>query len=208
MRFPLLHLLAVALVALLFAAPVVAQEGMPSMPDMPVMPEAPNEMKPNNSMYGPAVPDTSRGPGFNFAIETGESSRQKLSTSVELVLFITLLTLAPAIVLSMTSFTRIIIVLSFMKRAMSIQEMPPSTVVTGLALFLSLFIMKPVYTAVYDDALSPTSKSRSASTKPANAPAGSCPSSCWARRATRISSSCIALPRRSHPSRLTTSRFI
>lgn len=155
MRFPLVHLLAVAFVALLFAAPVVAQEGMPSMPDMPAMPEAPKEMKPNNSMYGPAVPDTSRGPGFNFAIETGESSRQKLSTSVELVLFITLLTLAPAIVLSMTSFTRIIIVLSFMKRAMSIQEMPPSTVVTGLALFLSLFIMKPVYTAVYDDALSP-----------------------------------------------------
>ena len=65
----------------------------------------------------------------------------------------TLLTLAPALVLSLTAFTRIIIVLSFMKRAMSVQEMPPAMIVTGLSLFLTLFVMKPVLTELNDQVL-------------------------------------------------------
>ena len=97
------------------------------MPEMPKIPEPASELAPDkSSLYGPVVPGLTSGPGFQFQIDTGDESRGKLSTTVELVLFITLLTLAPAIVLSMTSFTRIIIVLSFMKRAMSIQEMPPN----------------------------------------------------------------------------------
>ncbi len=144
------------LACLLLASALLAQGQSFEMPAMPQVPEPPAEMAPDkSSLYGPVVPALSNGPGFKIQIDTGDETRGKLSTTVEMVLFITLLTLAPAIVLSMTSFTRIIIVLSFMKRAMSIQEMPPATVVTGLALFLSLFIMKPVYSQLYEEALNP-----------------------------------------------------
>ena len=67
----------------------------------------------------------------------------------------TLLTLAPAIMLTMTCFTRIVIVLTFLKRALSVQELPPSTVLTGFAFFLTLFIMRPVATDIYDTAYQP-----------------------------------------------------
>ena len=93
------------------------------------------------------------GGGSIFKLEIGDSNSKKLTSTVEIVLFMTLLTLAPALVLSLTAFTRIIIVLSFMKRAMSVQEMPPAMIVTGLSLFLTLFVMKPVLTELNDQVL-------------------------------------------------------
>ncbi len=102
----------------------------------------------------PAPSRSGGGASLSFDLGTG-GGPTKLSSAVEIVLFLTFLTLAPAIILSMTSFTRIIIVLSFMKRAMSIQEMPPSIVVTGLSFFLTLFIMKPVFSELNEKALAP-----------------------------------------------------
>ena len=67
----------------------------------------------------------------------------------------TLLSLAPALVMTMTSFTRIIIVLSFLKRAMSIQELPPRMVVTGFAMFMTIFIMTPVVSDIHATAYEP-----------------------------------------------------
>ncbi len=105
--------------------------------------------------FGPnPAPGKTGGPSLSVDLGTG-AGPTKLSSAVEIVLFLTFLTLAPAIILSMTSFTRIIIVLSFMKRAMSIQEMPPSIVVTGLSFFLTLFIMKPVFSELNNKALAP-----------------------------------------------------
>lgn len=95
------------------------------------------------------------GSGSLLNLQIGDPKSKRLTSTVEIVLLMTLLTLAPAILLTLTSFTRIIIVLSFMKRAMSIQEMPPSLVVTGLSFFLTIFIMKPVLVDLNEAALQP-----------------------------------------------------
>lgn len=83
------------------------------------------------------------------------SDPSSVSTSVKLLLLFTVLSLAPSILILMTSFTRIIIVLSFVRTALATQQMPPNQVLIGLALFLTFFIMAPVFGEVYDDALQP-----------------------------------------------------
>ncbi len=126
----------------------VAKKSVPAIPEMPGIPD--------RSLGSPSIgpPPPSNGPGIQVNLSAGDN-KTSLTTGIEIALFMTLLTLAPAIVMSLTSFTRIVIVLSFMKRAMSIQEMPPSLVVTGFAFFLSLFIMKPTLDKLYVDAWVP-----------------------------------------------------
>ena len=74
---------------------------------------------------------------------------------IQLVALLTVLSLAPSILIMMTSFTRIIVVLSFLRTAIGIQQTPPNTVMVSLALFLTFFIMAPTFQKVYDDALVP-----------------------------------------------------
>ena len=95
-----------------------------------------------------------QGPGISLQLNTGEGE-QKLGTAIEIVLLMTLLAMAPALVMTMTCFTRIVVVLSFLKRAMSMQDLPPAMVTTGFALFMTIFIMKPVATDIYDNAYTP-----------------------------------------------------
>ena len=152
---------------LLVAAMLLASGGRTSaqVPAMPAMPSMGSIKFPapklGKSFIGPlqakgsSSKSATRTPGIHVNIQTGDNGPEKLSTGLEIALFMTLLTLAPAIFLSLTSFTRIVIVLSFMKRAMSVQELPPSLVVTGFAFFLTLFIMKPTLTQVYDKAYVP-----------------------------------------------------
>src|SRR5690625_7807971 len=83
------------------------------------------------------------------------SDPSAISTSVKLILLLTILALAPGILILMTSFTRIIVVLSFVRTSLATQQMPPNQVLIGLALFLTFFIMAPVFGEVYDDALQP-----------------------------------------------------
>ncbi|HLR40978.1 MAG TPA: flagellar type III secretion system pore protein FliP [Virgibacillus sp.] len=83
------------------------------------------------------------------------SDPSSVSASVKLLLLFTVLSLAPSILILMTSFTRIIIVLSFVRTSLATQQMPPNQVLIGLALFLTFFIMAPVFGEVYDDALQP-----------------------------------------------------
>jgi flagellar biosynthesis protein FliP len=78
-----------------------------------------------------------------------------LSSSLQILLLLTALSLAPAALMMVTSFTRIIIVLSFMRNAISVPQMPPNQVLLGLALFLSIFIMAPVWRNVNSNALQP-----------------------------------------------------
>ena len=75
--------------------------------------------------------------------------------TIDIVILLTILTLLPSIVLMMTGFTRILIVLSFMRNALGMQQTPPNQVLVGLALFLTLFVMGPVVTSVYNDAYIP-----------------------------------------------------
>lgn len=74
---------------------------------------------------------------------------------VQLVLLMTVLSLAPAILMMMTSFTRIIVVLSFLRTALGLQQTPPNTVLISLALFMTLFIMQPVFQTAYETAFVP-----------------------------------------------------
>lgn len=77
------------------------------------------------------------------------------SQPLEVILLLTLIALAPSIIIMMTCFTRIIIVLSFLRSAMQLQSTPPNMVLTGMALFLTLFIMAPVFTEINDIAYQP-----------------------------------------------------
>ena len=77
------------------------------------------------------------------------------SQTLEIVLIITILSVAPSFLVMVTSFTRIVIVFSFLRNAMQTQSIPPNSVLTGLSLFLTLFIMWPTFTAINDNAYQP-----------------------------------------------------
>jgi flagellar biosynthesis protein FliP len=83
------------------------------------------------------------------------SSADNVSTSVKLLLLFTVLSLAPSILILMTSFTRIMIVLSFVRTSLATQQMPPNQVLIGISLFLTFFIMAPTFQEVNDEALTP-----------------------------------------------------
>lgn len=79
------------------------------------------------------------------------------SQSLEIILLITVLSVAPSFLVMVTSFTRIVIVFSFLRNAMQTQSIPPNSVLTGLALFLTLFIMWPTFTQINEEAYQPYS---------------------------------------------------
>ncbi len=85
----------------------------------------------------------------------GNEGGTEYSLSLELIIVMTLLSLLPSILILMTSFTRIIIVLSLLRQAMGTAQTPPNQVLVGIALFLTLFIMNPILQNIYDDALEP-----------------------------------------------------
>ncbi len=100
-------------------------------------------------------------PGISISDEgitiTSTDDPEEISNSIKLLLYLTVLSILPSILIMMTSFTRIIIVLSFLRNAMGTQQMPPNQVLIGLALFLTLFIMSPVLTDLNEQALKPFS---------------------------------------------------
>ncbi len=93
-------------------------------------------------------------PTVSFGIEEAESPQQ-VSTALQILFLLTILSIAPAILLMTTCFTRIVIVLGFVRQAMGTQNMPPTQVLVGLSLFLSFFIMSPVISDINDNALQP-----------------------------------------------------
>ncbi len=83
------------------------------------------------------------------------SDPTNISTSIKLLLLLTILSLAPSILILMTSFTRILIVLSFVRTSLATQTMPPNQVLIGLALFITFFVMAPTLQEVNQEALTP-----------------------------------------------------
>lgn len=88
-------------------------------------------------------------------IHLGGNHNAQISTALKILLGLTVLSLAPALLVSVTSFVRIIVVLSMLRHALGMQETPPNTVIISLALFLTLFTMSPVITDVNEHALRP-----------------------------------------------------
>lgn len=93
-------------------------------------------------------------PTVSFGIQEAESPEQ-VSTALQVLFLLTILSIAPAILLMTTCFTRIVIVLGFVRQAMGTQNMPPTQVLVGLSLFLSFFIMSPVLNDINGNALQP-----------------------------------------------------
>ena len=89
---------------------------------------------------------------------TSANGQVQMTMPVQIMILLTLLTFLPAIIISLSSFTRIIIVFHFLRQALGTQEAPSNQILIGLALFLSFFIMNPTLTAIYDDAYEPWSK--------------------------------------------------
>src|SRR3569623_556675 len=89
------------------------------------------------------------------AVHTVAGDGRPLSLSLQLLLLMSLLTVLPSLLLMMTSFTRIIIVLSILRQALGLQQTPPNQVLVGLSLFLSLFVMKPVVDQIHAGAYTP-----------------------------------------------------
>lgn len=83
------------------------------------------------------------------------TSPEGLTSSLKVLLLLTVLSLAPAILLMTTCYIRIVIVLGLVRQAIGLQALPPSQVMTSVALFMTLFVMTPVWTRVYDDAIEP-----------------------------------------------------
>jgi flagellar biosynthesis protein FliP len=87
------------------------------------------------------------------AINFGQGTN--LVDTLEVLLLFTILTLAPAIIILCTSFTRIVVVLSFMRQALGTQNMPPNQLLIGFALFLSVFVMMPTGKSIYENSIKP-----------------------------------------------------
>jgi flagellar biosynthetic protein FliP len=135
-RLLLIGLALLAAVLILWSDPASAQ-----------VPEAPTAPTPTVPAPGTAPADN------DVTIEL--PSADEPSQSVLIIVLLTLLSLAPALVVTLSSFTRIVIVLSLTRNALGLHNVPPNQVIVGLALFLSVFVMSPTLKQINDDALQP-----------------------------------------------------
>lgn len=108
---------------------------------------------------------------LEFTLKTDEDE-ESLSATLQILLVLTVITLAPSILIMVTSFTRIIIVLHFVRSALGTQSTPPNQVLIGLALFLTFFIMSPVITQVNASAIQPLSRGEISQEEAFNATVG------------------------------------
>ncbi len=98
-------------------------------------------------------------PKIDFNITEARGAKD-VALSLQILFLLTILSLAPSILIMMTAFTRVVIVLDFVKRALSLQQMPPNQVIVGLSLFLTFFIMAPTFTEINNKALQPYLKGK------------------------------------------------
>jgi flagellar biosynthetic protein FliP len=146
------------LLALALALPAAAQTA--TQPNTVITPATASPVLGTGAAPGPAAPATAPAAKsadplrLSINLEGAEQPGQ-MSVAVQIVLLMTLLAVAPSLVLLMTSFTRIVIVLGFVRTALGVPSAPSNQIIVGLSLFLTFFIMGPVFTRVNDDALQP-----------------------------------------------------
>ena len=136
---------------ILFALPLSAQEEVQPLP---------------GSLSGAAAEQGTAGipgpeggliPFIDLTIRNPQNNRE-VAFSLQLLLLLTILSLAPSIIILMTSFLRVSIVLDFIKRALSLQQVPPNQVILGISLFLTIFIMWPTFDDIYQNSFRPLSQ--------------------------------------------------
>ena len=138
------------LLLVLFGGPVHSFAQTPATPSAPIAPSAPAAPTSPRPPSVPSIPT----PLINLQIGNG-NERENLSTAIQIVVVMTLLTLAPSLVMLMTSFTRIVIVLGFVRTALGVPSAPANQLLIGLSLFLTFFIMAPVWQDIQDQSLKP-----------------------------------------------------
>jgi len=159
-RFPLVALaLLLAGVVAPLSAQVPTPTPLPPLTATPVAPPAPAAPLPPPAPSAPIAPrapmaPTATSPIINFQVGSG-NERENLSTAIQIVFVMTLLTLAPSLIMLMTSFTRIVIVLGFVRTALGVPSAPANQLLIGLSLFLTFFIMAPVWQEIQEQALTP-----------------------------------------------------
>ncbi len=143
-----------ALAAIAAGGPAGAQS--PSLPVGDAFDSVPADpsVSPLSLVSAPSSPSED---SSNLTLNIGmpENGPKGLAMGLQLIALLTVLTIAPAILMMLTSFTRIAVVLGFVRRALATQEVPPTQVLLGLALFLTFFVMAPTWDRVYNDALKP-----------------------------------------------------
>jgi flagellar biosynthesis protein FliP len=144
--------------------PVAIRLAAVARPAAPTAPTVPTPTVPTPPTPGATTPTTAGNSGsitLDLGNLTGNGSTDKSKQpgqSVVIILMLSLLAVAPALILMLTSFTRIVIVLSLTRNALGLQTIPPNQVVIGLSLFLSLFVMFPTLSQMNKDALQPLLK--------------------------------------------------
>ena len=133
-----------AVLLLFFMIPAAVQAQAEPFPDMSVQGTT-NILTPPPPPVIPFIDLTVRNP----------ANGQEVAFSLQLLLLLTVLSLAPSIIILMTSFLRVSIVLDFIKRALSLQQVPPNQVILGISLFLTVFIMWPTFDAIYSNSIAP-----------------------------------------------------
>lgn len=139
--------LVLALAALALRAPAATAQTAPSEP------AAPTSVTPALAPGTPAPPAPPGTP--TLSLELKADGTKPVSQPLTIIVLLTVLAIAPALLILLTSFTRIVIVLGLTRNAMNLQGVPPNQVLIGLALFLTLFVMGPVFTKVNREAVQP-----------------------------------------------------
>ena len=152
------------LAGLLLATPVLESRAQNVAASGIVTPTAPTPTATAVAPAGaPVIPATSAAPSvktgepfrLNIGLEGGSGQSGEVSVAIQIVIVMTLLSVAPSIVLLMTSFTRIVIVLGFVRTALGTPSAPSNQIIVGLSLFLTFFLMGPVIDRVNSEALRP-----------------------------------------------------
>jgi len=144
-RTPWYSVFSVVIFLLLFIIPITAN-AQELFPDMSV--------QGTTGMLVPPGPPVI--PFIDLTVRNPQGG-QEVAFSLQLLLLLTVLSLAPSIIILMTSFLRIAIVLDFVKRALSLQQVPPNQVILGIALFMTIFIMWPTFSQIYTNSIQPLS---------------------------------------------------
>ncbi|MGO8694600.1 MAG: flagellar type III secretion system pore protein FliP [Rectinemataceae bacterium] len=154
----LLQLSSAAIAAAQTAAPVKSNSSAVSVPT-----PLPSARRSDASFPGGSASGTTGLPGQLPAVPLidlrvrNPTSGKEVAFSVQLLLLLTVLSLAPSLLILVTSFLRISIVLDFVKRSLSLQQAPPNQVMLGISLFLTIFIMWPTFQTAYDNSIKPLS---------------------------------------------------
>ena len=151
MKIRLARLAQLLLAALILVAFTQSSSAQQAAPIAPIAPQAPAAPDPPTAPRAPSV----QTPIVNLQLGTGGNDRENLSTAIQIVFVMTLLTLAPSLIMLMTSFTRIVIVLGFVRTALGVPSAPANQLLIGLSLFLTFFIMAPVWQDIQTNALDP-----------------------------------------------------